>query len=106
MVIFSRPAMRFAMKVMAVWTGCTTSRAIDGQPNGIFGTHRFSISRRRRDLNKLAKYVPSSLIIANIVADDALILPHHENPAGLNFREPHEAPCEPHRFGCSCLCRV
>jgi hypothetical protein len=26
-------------------------------------------------------------MIANIASDDALILPHHANPAGLNFRE-------------------
>ena len=26
-------------------------------------------------------------MIANIVSDDALILPHRANPAGLNFRE-------------------
>jgi hypothetical protein len=26
-------------------------------------------------------------MIANIVSDDALILPHHANPAGSNFRE-------------------
>jgi hypothetical protein len=31
-------------------------------------------------------------MIANIASDDALILPHRANPAGLNFRErhPHE----------------
>jgi hypothetical protein len=28
-----------------------------------------------------------SRMIANIASDDALILPHHANPAGLNFRE-------------------
>src|SRR5712671_5513017 len=27
-------------------------------------------------------------MIANIASDDALILPHRANPAGLNFREP------------------
>jgi len=26
-------------------------------------------------------------MIANIASDDALILPHRANPAGLNFRE-------------------
>jgi hypothetical protein len=26
-------------------------------------------------------------MIANIASDDVLILPHHPNPAGLNFRE-------------------
>jgi hypothetical protein len=26
-------------------------------------------------------------MIANIASDDALILPHHANPVGLNFRE-------------------
>ena len=28
-------------------------------------------------------------MIVNIASDDALILPHHANPAGLNFRERH-----------------
>jgi hypothetical protein len=28
-------------------------------------------------------------MIANIASDDALILAHHANPAGLNFREWH-----------------
>jgi hypothetical protein len=33
-------------------------------------------------------------MIANIAPDDALILPHRANPAGLNFRErqPHVRP--------------
>ena len=31
--------------------------------------------------------VASSWMIANIAFDDALILPHRANPAGLNFRE-------------------
>jgi hypothetical protein len=30
-------------------------------------------------------------MIANIASDDVLILPHHANPAGLNFRERHES---------------
>jgi hypothetical protein len=31
-------------------------------------------------------------MIANIASDDALILPHRANPAGLNFRERHGLP--------------
>ena len=35
--------------------------------------------------------VASRWMIANIVSDDALILPRHANPAGSNFRE--RQPC-------------
>ncbi len=42
---------------------------------------------RRRDLNRSAINVASRWMIANIGSDDALILPHRANPAGLNFRE-------------------
>jgi hypothetical protein len=31
--------------------------------------------------------VASRWMIENIASDDALILPHRANPAGLNFRE-------------------
>jgi hypothetical protein len=42
---------------------------------------------RRGDLNRSAISVASRCMIANIASDDALILPHRANPAGLNFRE-------------------
>jgi hypothetical protein len=50
------------------------------------------VSSRRRDLNRLATYVPSRWTIASIASDDALILPHRANPAGSNFREPQVSP--------------
>jgi hypothetical protein len=34
-------------------------------------------------------------MIANIASDDALILPHRANPAGLNFRERHPGDIPP-----------
>src|ERR1700745_104030 len=48
---------------------------------------RFSPASRRGGLNRSAMKVASRWIIANIASDDALILPHRANPAGLNFRE-------------------
>jgi Integrase core domain len=36
--------------------------------------------------------VASRWIIANIASDDALILPHRANPAGLNFRQRQGCP--------------
>jgi hypothetical protein len=38
-------------------------------------------------LNRSAINVASRRMIANIASDDALILSHRANPAGLNFRE-------------------
>jgi hypothetical protein len=40
------------------------------------------IAKIRKAINVASKWM-----IANITSDDALILPHHANPAGLNFRE-------------------
>lgn len=53
---------------------------------------------RRRDLNRLARYVPSRWTIVSSKQvddrkhrmDDALILAYCANPAGSNFREPQE----------------
>jgi hypothetical protein len=41
-------------------------------------------------LNRSAINVARRWMIANIASDDALILPHRANPAGLNFRERQE----------------
>jgi hypothetical protein len=46
---------------------------------------RFSTSSRRRDLKRFA--TKSRWTIASIESDDALILPHHANPCGCDFRE-------------------
>jgi hypothetical protein len=62
-------------------------RNANPKPDGIFGKDRFSTSSRRGGLNRSAMKVASRWIIANIASDDALILPHRANPAGLNFRE-------------------
>src|SRR5207248_6301961 len=37
------------------------------------------------DFKPATRCVPSRRMIANIAPDDALILPHHTNPAGLSF---------------------
>src|SRR5271166_6376452 len=44
-------------------------------------------SSRRRDFNRLAIKAAIKRRIASIECDDALILPHHANPPGSNFRE-------------------
>jgi hypothetical protein len=56
-------------------------------PGPASNSERFSTSSRRGDLNRSVMKVASSWMIANIAFDDALILPHRANPAGLNFRE-------------------
>jgi hypothetical protein len=38
--------------------------------------------------------VASKRMIANIASDDALILPQHANPVGLNFWERHRLYCD------------
>ena len=60
--------------------GCTPQGNID-----LCRRKRFSTSSRRRDLKRLA--TKSRWRIASIESDDALILPHHANPRGCDFRE-------------------
>jgi hypothetical protein len=42
---------------------------------------------RHRDLNKSAMNIPSACKTANITQNDAMILPHHTNPGGMEFSE-------------------
>ena len=66
----------------------TTVAGVDRGPRPETQTRkRFSISSRRRDLNRLPANVPNRLRIARIVSDHALILPHRTNPCGYDFRE-------------------
>jgi len=46
-----------------------------------------ALGRRRGGLNRSAINVARRWMIANIVSDDALLLPHRAKPTGLNFRE-------------------
>jgi histidine ammonia-lyase len=48
--------------------------------------------------NRSAINVASKWMIANIASDDALILPHHANLTGLNFRERQASMGARHRF--------
>jgi hypothetical protein len=68
---------------------CTKPDTLRASPQGYveMAQKEFSTSSRRRGLNRSAINVGSRWMIANIAWDDALILPRHANPTGLNLRE-------------------
>jgi hypothetical protein len=55
-----------------------------GQPFWVCGTDSDVELMTQKEV---LDFKPAPWMIANIASDDALILPHHANPAGLNFRE-------------------